>query len=59
MYKAVNKTNAIRRYMEALALHIGAPIVNWQDSTSCISVFVAKIVTPRIKKIDIPVYFLK
>ena len=29
MYKAVNKTKVISRYMEALALHTGAPTVYW------------------------------
>ena len=58
MYKSVNKTKVIRRYMEALALHTGAPAVHWGDNTSCISVFEDKIVTPRVKHIDIPVCFL-
>ena len=29
MYKAVNKTKVIRRYMEASALHTGASTVHW------------------------------
>ena len=29
IYKAVRKNKVIRRYMEALALHTGAPTVNW------------------------------
>ena len=45
--------------MEALVLHNGAPTVHWDDNTSCISVVEAKIVTPRVKHIDIPVYFLQ
>ena len=59
MYKAVKKTKAIQRYMEALALHTGEPTVNWEDNTSCISAVEAKIVTPRVKHIGIPVYFLQ
>ena len=59
MYKAVRKTKAIRRYMEALALHTGTPTVHWEDNTSCISVVGAKIVTPKVKHIDIPVCFIQ
>ena len=44
--------------MEALALHTGAPTVNWEDKTSCIYVVEDKRVTPRVQHIDIPVYFL-
>ena len=32
MYKAVKKTKVIRRHMEALALHIGAPTLHWEDN---------------------------
>ena len=59
MYKAVKKNEVIWRYTEALALHTGAPTVNWDDKTSFISVVDDKIVTPRVKHIDIPVCFLK
>ena len=45
--------------MWALALHTGAPTENWEDNTSCIYVVEAKIVTPRDKRIDIPIYFLQ
>ena len=45
--------------MEALALHTGAPTLHWEDTTSCISVLEAKIVTHRVKHIDIPVLFLQ
>ena len=45
--------------MEALALHTGAPTVHWEDKTSCISVVEAKRVTPRVKQIGIPVFFLQ
>ena len=45
--------------MEDLALYTGAPTVHWEDNTSCISVVEAKRVTPRVKHIDIPVYFLQ
>ena len=58
MYKAVNKTKAIRRYMEALALHNGAPKVHWGYNTICISVVEVKRVTPIVKHIDITVCFL-
>ena len=34
MFKADNNTKAIRSYMEALALHTGAPTVHWKDSDS-------------------------
>ena len=59
MYKAVRKTKVILRYMKALALPIGAPTVHWEDNTSCISVLEDKRVTPRVKHIDITVYFLQ
>ena len=55
MYKAVNKTKVICRYMEALSFHTGSPTVHWEDNTSFISVVEAKIVTPRAKHIDIAV----
>ena len=45
--------------MESLALHTGAPTVYWEDNTNCISVVDTKRVTPRVKNIDIPVYFLQ
>ena len=45
--------------MEAVALHTGAVILHWEDNTSFISVVEAKIVTPIVKHIDIPVYFLQ
>ena len=45
--------------MEALALHTGAPTVNWDDDTSCIFVVEDKIVTPRVKHIGIPFCFLQ
>ena len=45
--------------MESLSLHTGATTVQWEYNTSCISVVEAKIVTPRVKQIVIPVYFLK
>ena len=58
MYKDANKSNVIRIYMEALSLHTGAPILNWEDNTSCIYFVEAKIVTPRVKHVSIPIYFL-
>ena len=45
--------------MEALALHIGAHTVHWEDNTTCISVVEAKRITPRVTHIDIPLYFLQ
>ena len=58
MQKAVNKTKIVRRYMEDLALHNGTLIVQWEDNTSCIYVVEDKIVTPIVKHIYIPVFFL-
>ena len=45
--------------MEYLALHMGAPTVHWEDSTSFIYIVEAKRVTPRVKHIDINVCFLQ
>ena len=45
--------------MEVLEIHTGAPTVNWEDNTSCISVVEAKIITTRVKHIDIPACFLQ
>ena len=59
MYKDVNKTKVIWIYIEALAVHTGAPTVHWKEKISCISVVEAKIVTPRVKHIDITVCFLQ
>ena len=59
MHKYLKIAQVIQRYMEALALHTGALTVHWEDNTSCIYVFEAKIVTPRVKHIDIPVYFIQ
>ena len=44
--------------MELLALQTGAQKVHWEDITSFISVVEAKTITPRVKHIDIPLYFL-
>ena len=44
--------------MESLALRTGAPIVHCKYNKSSISVVESKIVTPRVKNIDIPVCFL-
>ena len=59
MYKFVKKNKFIQRYMEDLALYTGAHTVHWEDNTRCIYVVEAKIVTPRVKHIDIPVCFLQ
>ena len=53
MYNASKKTKAIRRYMEALVLHTGAPTVHWEYITSFIYVVESKIFTVRVKRIDI------
>ena len=53
------KTKVIQRYMEALSLHTGEPTLNLEDNTSCNSVVKAKRVTPRVKQIGVPVYFLQ
>ena len=45
--------------MEALALHTVAHAVKWEDTISCIYVVESKIVTTRVKQIDIPVCFLQ
>ena len=45
--------------MESLELHTGASIVHWKYNTSCVSFVEAKIVTSRVKNIEIPVYFLQ
>ena len=45
--------------MDALKLHTGAPTVHWEDNTSCIYVVEAKIFTPIVKHIEIPVCFLQ
>ena len=45
--------------MEASALHTGTPTVNWEENTSFIFVVEAKIVTPRVKKMYIPIYFIQ
>ena len=58
MYEAVKKNKVIRRYTEALELHTGSHTVHWEDNTSRIYAVEAKIVTPRVKHIDIPVCFL-
>ena len=55
MYKAVRKSKVICRYMKVLALHTGAPTVDWEDNTSCIYAVEYKIVTHRVKHVGIPV----
>ena len=59
MYKAVRKTKSVRRYIEALSLHTGAPTLHWEYNTSCIYVVEAKIVNLRVKHIGIPLCFLQ
>ena len=57
MYKSVKKDNVFWIYMESLVLHTGAPTLHWEDNIRCIYFVEAKIVTPRVKHIGIPVYF--
>ena len=45
--------------MEDLSLYTGVPTVHWEDNTRCIYVVEAKIITPRVKYIDIPVCFIQ
>ena len=45
----MKKTKVIRRYMEDLALHTGAPKVYWEEDTSCIYVVEYKRITPGVK----------
>ena len=45
--------------MEALALHTGVPKVHWEDNTHCICVIEDKIVSTRVKPIDITVCFIQ
>ena len=59
MHKSVNKTKVIRRYKEALELHIGAPTIHWEYNTICIYVVEYKRVTLRVKQIEITVQFLQ
>ena len=59
MYETVNKTKAIKRYMEALSLHTWAQSVHRKKNESYIDVVEYKIVTPRLKHIDLLVFFLQ
>ena len=59
MYTSFNTTKVIRRYMESLSLHNFAPTVHWEYNISFIYFVEAKIVTPRVKHIKIPVCFLQ
>ena len=45
--------------MKDLALHTGAPTLHWEDNISFIYVVEAKIVTLRVKHVDIIVCFLQ
>ena len=45
--------------MEDFALHTGSPTVHWEVNTSFVYFVEAKIVTPRVKHVDIPIYFLQ
>ena len=45
--------------MEDLSLHTAVPTFHWEDVISRICVVEAKIVTPRVKYIEIPACFLQ
>ena len=59
MLKSVEKNKVIRRYMKALEIHTVAPTFNWEGNTISISIVESKKVAPRVKHIDITVYFLQ
>ena len=45
--------------MEYLSLYTSTPTIHWEYNTSFISVVAAEIVTPIVKHIDIPDFFLQ
>ena len=45
--------------MDALALHTGEPTVHCKGKTSCIYFVEYKRVTPRVKHVDITVWFIQ
>ena len=49
MYNAVRKNKGTQRYMGALGIHTGTPIVHWKENTSCIYVVEAEIFITRVK----------
>ena len=57
-HKAVKKTKFICKYMEALSFQTGSPKLHRKGNTSCIYVVEAKIVTPSVKHVVIPICFL-
>ena len=59
MYKAFNKTKAIRKYTEDLTLHTVVTSCILGRKKTYIYVVGAKIVTPRVKQIDTPICFLQ
>ena len=59
MYNDVNTSKAVQCYMEALEINSGAPASHWEDNKICIYIFEAKRVTPRVKHIDITVFFIQ
>ena len=59
MYKSVKKNKAIQIYIQELSLHTRIPTLHWEYNASCISVVEAKRVTPRVKHIDITVFFIQ
>ena len=48
---------SIRRYTEVLSIHTGAPTVHLGRQHNIIYVVGSKIVTPRVKHIEISVFF--
>ena len=57
MHKAVKKNNVIRRNVEALVLHNGAPKFIG-NTTQIVSLFLTKIVNLRVKNV-VPVWFIQ
>ena len=43
--------------MEALSLHTGEPTVHWEDNASFICGVEDKVITPKVKHIDVSVFF--
>ena len=59
LYKDVNKTKSVWRYMDSIELQTEAPTVHREDSTSCIYVVEAKRVTHRFMNIESKLFFLQ
>ena len=59
MYKSVKKNKSMQIYIQGLSLHTRTPTLHWEYNASCIYVVEAKRVTPRVKHIDITVFFIQ